>query len=169
MIRLPKRVLAACSALALAGCGAGEEAPEAEDQPTASWSDPDAPEGISVGDGRLTLPAVSGNPGAVYFTIRNESEAEQVIASAVVTGAGMAMLHETVEEGGRTQMRSPEAVPVPAGGAVEFAPGGLHVMAMEIGDSLEEGAETEVTLTFASGDKVSFPVAIFGPGQGTAN
>lgn len=168
MRRLGMTVPAGLAALALAACGGGQEAPQAEDVTAASWSDPDAPEGISVGDGRLTLPAVGGNPGAVYFIIRNQSDAEQTIASASVTGAGMAMLHETVTQSGQARMRGAGEVPVPAGGTVAFTPGGLHVMAMDIGGMLEEGAETEVTLTFTSGDKVSFPVTILGPGSEAA-
>ena len=158
----------AAGALALTGCGDGAQQVPATGEETgetaASWSDPDAPEGISVGDGRLFLPAVAGNPGAVYFTIRNAGDAPLSIASAAITGAGKAMLHETVSEDGRARMRNVDTIDVPAGGEVRMAPGGLHVMAMDLSEALEEGAETEVTLTFSSGDKVSFPSTIMASG-----
>lgn len=170
-------------ALCLAGCDGGPDEPEAARDtagaPSAGtsadaaagpgsaepWLDPDAPAGISISDGRLMLPAVAGNPGAVYFTIRNAGETDQAIRSAWVSGAAMATLHETRTEGGTARMRDAGEVPLPVGGSVAFAPGGLHVMAMDIGGTLEEGGTTEVTLTFASGDKVSFPVEIRRPGN----
>ena len=41
----------------------------------------------------------------------------------------------------------------------------MHVMAMELDDTLAAGGETEVTLTFVGGDKVSFPVEIRAAGD----
>ncbi len=173
----------AIMALGVAGCDGAREEPEAASETAAApsagtsvgpggtepWVDPEAPAGISVSDGRLTLPAVSGNPGAVYFTIRNAGEADQAIRSAWVSGAAMAILHETRTQGGTARMRDAGEVPLPAGGSVTFAPGGLHVMAMDIGGTLEEGGTTEVTLTFATGDKVSFPVEVRRPGNAGGN
>ncbi len=162
-------------ALGLAGCDTREEpaaeptqAQEAAPAATPAWSDPDAPAGISVSDGRLTLPAVAGNPGAVYFTIRNTGGEDLAIRSAWVAGAAMAMLHQTRTENGTARMADATDVPVPAGNTVSFAPGGLHLMAMDLGGTLEEGGQTEVTLTFASGDKVSFPVEVRAPGDAGA-
>ena len=86
------------------------------------------------------------------------------IAAVSVAGAGMAMLHETTTQDGQARMASLRTVPVPAGGEAEFAPGGLHVMVMDLGEDLDAGGETEVTVTFANGDKASFPAAIVGPG-----
>ena len=149
------------AALGLAGCGDSASAPE----PAPSWSDPDAPAGISVSEGRMTLPAVAGNPGAVYFTIRNGGDSDEMLRAAWVSGAGTAQLHQSTREGTTARMREVSEVTVPAGGTVSFAPGGLHVMAFDISDRLEIGSETEVTLTFASGDKVSFPVQVRAAGD----
>jgi len=159
-----KRLISAICALGLAsavtGCGS-----EPEQQPAGQTAaDPDAPAGISVRDGRLTLPAVSGNPGAVYFTITNDGEDDAVIHSISIAGAGMAMLHETVAEGGTARMQERGEVTVPAGGSVAFEPGGLHVMAMGLPDDLAQGASSEATVTFGGGDKISFPVAVLPPG-----
>lgn len=152
-------------ALAVAACGdSGDSADDAAQTPDSTWVDPDAPAGISVTDGMLTLPAVSGNPGAVYFTILNEGDSDEAIRSVWVNGAEMAMLHQTSMASGTAMMQDMSEVAVPAGETVSFAPGGLHAMAMGLSDHLEEGGETEVTLTFASGDKVSFPVKIVAAG-----
>lgn len=162
----------AAATLLLAGCGRGED-PGREDQatgdaPAAGMAAVEGPEGITVRDARLALPAVPGNPGAVYFTLANAGEIDFSVASAFVSDAGMAMLHRTVTEGGMARMTDAGEIALPAGGSVAFEPGGLHVMAMDLADTLAQGGSTEVTLTFANGDKVSFPATIVGPGGGAA-
>lgn len=147
--------------LGLAACSSE---PEQEAQEELA-GDPEAPEGITVDQGRLSLPAVSGNPGAVYFTVSNNGDAEMAIRSVFVEGASMAMLHQTRDEAGVTRMEEANEVEVPAGQTLGFEPGGLHVMAMDLDETMQAGDETEVTLTFASGDKVSFPAFIRAPGD----
>ena len=153
------RTFAAASlALSLAACGG--DAPE-----EATTAAPEAPAGIAVSDGWMALPAVAGNPGAVYFTIKNDSDKQATIRSAYVQGAESAMMHETAEWSGQVDMQELISQPVMAGESVTFEPGGKHVMAMNLDGALAEGGETEVTLTFAGGDKVSFPVAIYAAGK----
>lgn len=144
-------------ALGAASCGGETEPPVA--------SEPDAPAGVIVENAWLSLPAVGGNPGAVYFTIRNEGDTQVTIRAADVLGAESATLHETATWNRQADMQELFQLPVPAGGEVTFAPGGKHVMAMMLDDSLVAGGETEVTLTFVGGDKISFPAAIRAPGE----
>lgn len=151
------------AALALA-CAACQQQPT-EPAPEASEAAPEGPAGLAVSDGRLVLPAVKGNPGAVYFEIANTGDADTAIAAISVEGAASAMLHATVESDGVMSMQHLDTVPVPKGGVVAFAPGGNHVMAMELDDALAPGASVEVTLTFAGGDKISFPAEVRAAGD----
>ena len=155
------RLLAGLAALSLAfaaaGCGGEPEAPAS--------TAPDAPEGVTISDGRLMLPAVAGNPGAVYFTIKNSGPDDVMIRAASVAGAASAMMHQTAEWNLQVDMQELMQVAVPKGSEVVIAPGGMHVMAMELDDALTVGGETEVTLTFVGGDKASFPAEIRAPGD----
>lgn len=156
-LRILGALAPAALALAVAACGSEPEAPvEAA---------PDAPQGISVTDGRLNLPAVAGNPAAVYFTITNDGAEAQMLRAAAVQGAGSAMFHQTAEWNHQVDMQEVSQVSVPAGGSVVFEPGGMHVMAMELDPSIAVGSEVEVTLTFVRGDKVSFPARVLAPGD----
>ena len=151
--------LAAVSlALGTAACGGGTEEPAAE-------AAPEGPAGVSVADGRLNLPAVEGNPGAVYFTITNASEEQATIRAADMIGAESGLLHETAEWSGEVDMQELFTVPVMPGETLAFEPGGKHVMVYNLDPSLAVGGETEVTLTFAGGDKISFPVKILAAGD----
>ena len=145
-------------ALGTAACsGSGED--------VAETTSPDAPAGISVTDGRISLPAVKGNPAALYFTIRNVSEQPVTIRAVNVAGTGSAQLHETTELAGRMDMQELVQVPVEPGAEVLFDQGGKHVMAFDLDDDLAPGGETEVTLIFTGGDKVSFPAKLMAPGS----
>lgn len=145
------------AALGLAACG---EQP-AQETETA----PEAAPGVTVANGRLILPAVKGNPGVVYFDLTNNSDTETAIAGVSVQGAAAAMLHATTMKDGVASMDEMTSVPVAKGATVSFAPGGNHVMAMELGETLAAGGSTEVTLTFEGGDKLSFPVEIRAAGD----
>lgn len=152
-----KSVLAAMAVLALAACG--EEAEEIAAEV------PDCPSGIEVSGGWMSMAAVAGDPAAVYFTITNTGEEAQMIVGADVAGAASAALHEMATWNLQPSMDEVLQLDVPSGGAVAFEPGGLHVMAMQPGEDLAIGGETEVTLTFVRGDKCSFPVEIRAPGD----
>jgi copper(I)-binding protein len=144
--------------LALAGCGSQKAQPAAKAQP-------DAQEGISITDGRLVLPAVKGNPGAVYFTVHNDSASQVAIRHAAVKGAKSAMIHTVTIFDSKADMEEMSQVAVPAHGELVFEPGKLHIMAMDLDDTLQKGGTTQVTLEFAGGDQAEFPVEILAAGD----
>ena len=159
-----KSILAAAAALgmvmATAACGGETQEPvEAE---------PDAPEGITVSDAWMAMPAVAGNPAAVYFRIENAGERNRMIRAAHVAGAQSAVLHQMGTWNLEPSMDELMQLDVPAGETLAFEPGSYHVMAMDLDDTLQVGGEAEVTLTFVGGDKVSFPAEIRGPGDAPA-
>ena len=157
-----KSILASVAALGLAmgtaACGGDAEAPVAD-------AEPEAPEGISVSNGWMALPAVAGNPAAVYFEIENAGERNRMIRAANVAGAQSAVLHQMGTWNLEPSMDELMQLDVPAGETLVFEPGSYHVMAMDVDETLEVGGETEVTLTFVGGDKVSFPVDIRAAGD----
>ena len=143
--------------LGLAACGE-------DPQPVADAAS-DAPEGISVTDGRLVLPAVGGNPGAVYFTVHNDSGSSQMIRTAEVEGASSAVIHQMGTWNNQPSMDEVMQIGVPANGTLEFKPGDLHVMAMELDETLAAGGTAQVTLHFIRGDEVTFPAEILAAGD----
>ena len=146
----------ALGTLVLAAC---DRAKPAADAPT------ETQQTISVTDGRLVLPAVKGNPGAVYFTVHNPTGDAVTLSGAEVKGAQSAMIHRMTMTGGVASMDMVAQVAVPAKGELTFAPGGLHLMAMDLDAALQKGGKTEASLTFAGGEKVSFPVEILAAGD----
>ena len=131
------------------------------DSPEQAEAGPAAPEGISVSNARLMLPAVAGNPAAVYFDVANAGTTGRMIRAASVAGAGSSVMHTTVDGA----MQETLQVMVAPGETATFAPGGAHVMAMDLADTIAAGGQAEVTLTFVGGDKVSFPADVRAAGD----
>lgn len=139
--------------LALAGC---HQAPASQTgQGTAAGQ-------VSVSDGKLVLPAVSGNPGAAYFTVTNGTAQAVSLAAASVEGAAKAEMHET----SAGSMAPLAAVPLAPGAAATFARGGKHVMVFGVPRQLKAGDTARLTLTFAGGKTVSGPLSVEAAGGG---
>lgn len=153
-------------ALAVAACGPGKP-PEtaASESAAAAPAGPDAKPGLALTKGQFALPAVTGNPGAAYFTLTNTGQKLAVIAAVDVGGAGMAMLHQTTTDaGGKVSMGMMDNPEIKPGGTLVFAPGGNHVMVDGVPADWKPGATVELTLTFSDGDKLSAPLTVVAPG-----
>lgn len=141
----------------LAACGETAEQPAAE-----------APEGIAgmtVTNARLVLPAVAGNPAAVYFDLAYDGDRSFALNRVDVEGAESAEFHDYSEWSGKMQMMPMLPLPLKKGDKVAFAPGGKHVMAMKLSPEVTEGGTVEVTITVSGGDKQSFPAEVRAAGS----
>ena len=92
---------------------------------------------------------------AGYLTLRNHSAEEIVIDRVTSPQFGKVEMHETVIEGGVARMSALGQVVLPAGSAVEFEPGGKHLMLIRPGDNLDS-----VALEFHSGDSIVLTVSV---------
>ena len=166
-MRFSQQGMAGLLAFSLVACGNEADAPAPPVETAAELAaNPDVPQGMRIAEGAwLNLPAVPGNPGALYFSIVNGSNSDATIVAVDVSGAGHAMLHRTETMEGMARMADMEELIVPAGKTVSLRPGEMHVMAMDLDPTLAAGTETEATVIFKSGDKASFPVLIRGAGD----
>ncbi|WP_367714406.1 copper chaperone PCu(A)C (plasmid) [Nitratireductor sp. GISD-1A_MAKvit] len=99
---------------------------------------------------RATPPGAKAAGG--FVTIVNGGEEDDRLVSAEAAFAGRVELHTMDMTDGVMKMRHlPEGIPVPAGETVNLAPGGLHVMFMDLQEPIAEGAPVPVTLTFEKG------------------
>jgi periplasmic copper chaperone A len=168
--RAASRTLIAALAITflLAACGSDEQSLDTTASPAAASID------VSSVWAR-TSPMVAA-AGAVYMTIDNTGGLGDALIGVSVDPsiAKTAELHETVAvvdeaststmAGGMTtavagesmlEMRPVDRIVVPAQGSVALAPGGYHIMMMDLVEPLTVGSTLNVTLTFeASGDQV---------------
>jgi copper(I)-binding protein len=149
---------AGIASLSVTACSQGESEEVAAEEA-------DGIAGLDITDGRLMLPAVAGNPAAIYFTIANSSEKNITLRRADVAGAAKAELHEMTEWDGKMTMSPVIQLVLEPGTSVDFEPGGRHVMVFDLAPDYTAGGSTEVTLTVAGGDKHSFDVPIKAAGE----
>jgi periplasmic copper chaperone A len=100
-------------------------------------------------------PALSGDNGAVYFVIENGTAQDHVLLSARTDIASAVELHLSQMDGDHMSMHQQEEILLPAGEAVEFSPGGLHVMLVGLTRKLTVSETFEITLGFKqAGEKI---------------
>ena len=115
---------------------------------------------------RATVPGQMAAGG--FMKIENKGGVD-LLVSASSSVAGEVQLHEMAMEGNVMKMRQVKDIPVPAGGAVELKPGGMHLMFMSIKAPLTAGETVPVKLKFAKAGEVEvkMPVNAMGnPGAG---
>ena len=93
---------------------------------------------------RATVPGQSGTGAFMRLTA---SQACRLVAVQSPI-AGVAQIHRMVMEDGVMRMREVEGgVPLAPGQSVELAPGGLHLMLMDLKQAVAAGASVPITLT----------------------
>lgn len=105
----------------------------------------------SEGSWARNSPMVDG-AAAVYMTLVGGAEADALVAASVPASvAAEVELHETRMMDGMMSMVEVDRIDVPSGQEVQLAPGGLHIMLVDLAAPLVTGDKFEATLTFASG------------------
>ncbi|MCI3947308.1 copper-binding protein [Pseudomonas syringae] len=99
---------------------------------------------------------------AAYFTVENKGDSADRLLSVDSPVAGQAQLHEHVHADGLMKMRPVQAVDIPAGGTVSFAPMAWHVMLLDLKDrsTLVVGQRFPMTLHFEKAGDVEVQVVV---------
>ncbi len=114
---------------------------------------------------RATVPGQQVAGG--FMKIENKGAADQLV-SASSPVAGEVQLHEMAMDGNVMKMRQVKDIAVPAGGAVELKPGGLHLMFMNIKAPLTAGETVPVKLKFAKAGEVEVKMPVNAMGNSGA-
>ena len=136
----------ALATLALAACGQKDAAP--------------------VTDATVRLPAVSGNPGAAYFTLHG-GEKDARLMSIASPQAGRVEMHDVKMEGGMMTMTPIDnGLAIPKGATITFETGGRHAMLFDMKPGLKAGDKVTLSFTYDDGRKVTVDAASEAPGGG---
>ncbi len=139
------------------------ETPEAALAPTGllvynAWVRPTAP---ALTDGATAEAPLPGTTAGAYLTIENTGSDDYTLVSIASGLAEMTMLHQTtVDSSGVARMQMVMALDVPAGQTVKLAPGGYHVMLMNIARDVYPGDAVALTLTFADKNGGKFTLLV---------
>jgi copper(I)-binding protein len=108
--------------------------------------------------------------GGGYLTIENKGNMPDKLIGGSADVAGTVQVHEMSTEGGVMKMRPVESgLTIEPGKTVKLAPGGYHLMLMDLKAPLKRGEKVPVTLEFEKGGKVTVSLDVEGVGaQGPA-
>ena len=138
MLKPPFAVLAL--AALLAACGQGNPA-------------------VTVEDALVRLPAVPGNPGAAYFTLRTNHTPMRILGVSSPQ-AQRIELHESEMQNGHMQMGPLEDNSFGAEGVKVFEEGGAHAMLFNINPAVRAGGTIRLNFDFDNAPDVSMDVPV---------
>ena len=111
---------------------------------------------------RATLPNAPVAGG--FVTIMNMGDTDDTLIAATSDIAGTTEIHTMEMDGDVMRMSELEdGLPIPAGETVTLAPGGFHLMFMQLNTPLVEGETVSVTLTFEAAGDVTLDLPIGAP------
>ncbi|MFL9841628.1 copper chaperone PCu(A)C [Sphingomonas sp. ST-64] len=119
---------------------------------------------LGVADAWVRAPAVSGRPGAAYFTVTGGGEATNLLAVSSPV-AVRTELHEMKHDGGMMTMTPLKDVAIPARATVKFEPGGKHVMLYDLAPGVRAGTKVPLRIAFANGKTIEVEAEVRAPGQ----
>jgi periplasmic copper chaperone A len=125
----------------------------------------DAKVGSIAVNGAYTRATVPGQAAAGGFMKITSSGAADQLISASSTVSDDVQLHTMTMDGNVMRMREVKQIDVPANGAVELKPGGLHIMFMNIKAPLKAGETVPVKLKFAKSGEVEVKMPVNAPGS----
>lgn len=114
---------------------------------------------LSVRDA-WALPLGQGMTGGVYLTIDNGTNQGERLIGAITDAAEAVEIHQTQIENDIARMRPFTGLDIPVGGSLTIAPGGYHLMLVNLQRDLSVGENITVILHFESGSQLTVEVPI---------
>lgn len=149
----PLRVLSALAAataapLLLLGCSSASDAPST------------AAESVTISD--QWAKAADSGMSAAFGELHNAGDREVTVVAANSPVSATVELHEVATDSGGTPFMRPKAggFVIPARGELSLAPGGDHIMFIDLRGALRTGTDAPVTLTFSDGSTTTFTAQV---------
>jgi copper(I)-binding protein len=127
-------------------------------------------EDVKAGDLVISRPWTRATPGGAktgggFLTIENKGNAPDRLIGASADGAGKIEVHEMAINDGVMKMRPVEGgLAIDPGKTVKLAPGGYHLMMMDLKAPLKQGDKLPLTLQFEKAGKVAVTLDVQGIG-----
>jgi len=112
---------------------------------------------------RATPPRAQAAGG--FLTIENTGTETDRLVDANSPIAGRVEIHEMAMNDGVMTMRAlTEGIEIPAGDSITLAPGGVHIMFMDLKDGFTEGSPVAMTLVFENAGEIEVSLPVLGLG-----
>lgn len=141
VLRAPAWLCLVC-AIVLSAC---------DDRPTSSWRATDA---------HMKAMPPGQTRAAVYLRLENTASRERMIQLVSTPIAGTAEVHRHFYEDGMMKMRAVPHARVAAESVLEFAPGGYHIMLLDVAEAPAVGSRFPLTLEFDGAERLDIEVEV---------
>lgn len=123
-----------------------------------------------AGHGTAATPGMLGTGTAlIYLELRNDGDVADRLLAGSTDVARVIEMHDATMADGMMRMRpATDGLAIEPGATVTLAPGGAHIMLVDLTRDLRAGDRFEVRLTFAEAGDVIVPVVV-GTGPDPAN
>lgn len=131
---------------------------------------PSSAQEVKAGDLLITQAWSRATPGGAkvaggYLTIENKGSSPDRLIAGSTDVAGKFEIHEMAMNNGVMTMRPLDrGLPIEPGKTVKLAPGGFHLMLMDLKGALKQGDKVPVTLEFEKAGKVTLSLDVQGVG-----
>lgn len=125
---------------------------------------------VKAGDLVITQAWTRATPGGAktgggFLSIENKGSSPDKLVGVSADAAGKVEVHEMAMDGGVMKMRPVDGgLTIDPGKTVKLAPGGLHLMMMDLKSPLKQGDKLPVTLQFEKVGKVQVTLDVQGVG-----
>lgn len=125
---------------------------------------------VKAGDLVITQPWSRATPSGAkvaggYLTVENKGKTADRLVGGSADIAGRIEIHEMAMDGGIMKMRElDKGLAIEPGKTVKLAPGGNHIMMMDLKGPLKQGDKVPVTLQFEKAGKVNVSLDVQGVG-----
>jgi copper(I)-binding protein len=113
----------------------------------------------------IRLPAVAGQPAAGYFTIRGGRGDARLVRMESALAAKTELHQSMAGMTGMATMVPLDHIDVPAGGRIEFKPGGNHAMLIGLDPVVRPGTAVPLRFGFADGTTAEAEAKTVSAGQ----
>ena len=109
------------------------------------------------------ITANDASTSAIYFTLRNCGKQPDVLTGASTSMAKFAGIHKTQTTNNITVMTQVQKLIIGPASKLEFQPGGLHVMLMDLQQDLTVGGKVQFSLFFEKSGNLDFEAEVKAP------
>ncbi len=123
--------------------------------PGAKTSNEVAAEMVSVKTPKVEAVAVGDSATQVFMELDNHGQRYHDLVAAYSPAAKQTQLHQTVQIGGKSQMRQVSYIGIQPKHVRDLQQGGFHVMLMGIDKPLTKGQNLPIVLIFEDGSSIT--------------
>ena len=94
------------------------------------------------------------NNSAIFMNIKNASNADVKLVGVHSSVCKSTEIHTHKMENGMMAMVQVEDAAIPKNGETKLAPGGLHIMLMDLNKPIKDGDKVDLELKFSNGESI---------------